>query len=105
MVSCAAPFGPVRPFTALSSSLLHADVSEARRIMTANEPMVDRWLFIIVLRRRPRGRSAELLSTHLMKSLLIACDRFIDYARRNFTLLPTDDLHPLSLEVLVDMEE
>ena len=40
-----------------------------------------------------------------MESLLVAFDRFIDHASRYFTLFPTDDLHALSLEVLVDMEE
>src|SRR5882672_2305462 len=40
-----------------------------------------------------------------MESLPVAFDRFVDHARRDFALLPPDDLHALSLEVLVDMEE
>jgi hypothetical protein len=54
-------------------------------MITAKEPAIDRCLFIIVL--------------------LVANDRFVDHACRHLALLPTDDLHPPALEILVDMEE
>src|ERR1700687_6294221 len=40
-----------------------------------------------------------------MEPLLIPRDRFADDAGGKLAFLPSDDLHPPSLEILVDMEE
>src|SRR3954469_18071227 len=40
-----------------------------------------------------------------MEPLLIALNRFVDAARRDFALLPTEALDSTTLEILVDMEE
>src|SRR6202171_1252008 len=99
------PFGPFRPLTALSSPRLQALAANTVKSVTRRQNLhSDRWLFIIVPRpASPAGR--RVLGTHLMEPLLIPRDRFADDAGGKLAFLPSDDLHPPSLEILVDMEE